>query len=199
MDCPDASTVCERLQQFGEPFDAAAASFHGEVGCLDSVFDRDIWLSAAGNINLGPGKAYLLGDANLDGTVDGADFVIWNNHKFTSNPHWCDGNFNGDTDVDGADFLVWSAFKFQSSDNSWRRVPSVQNANEELGRLKANSVIAVKMVDGVARESRGISPRRCWTAPLAKRQAAVAMRSEHRPAETQLLDRVWTNWGTTLD
>ena len=41
-------------------------------------------LEAAGEENLGPGRAYLVGDATLDGNVDGADFLSWNGNKFTS-------------------------------------------------------------------------------------------------------------------
>lgn len=39
-------------------------------------------LATAGEINLGAGSAYLLGDATLDGVVDGLDFVEWNNNKY---------------------------------------------------------------------------------------------------------------------
>ncbi|MEM8680867.1 MAG: proprotein convertase P-domain-containing protein [Planctomycetota bacterium] len=81
-----------------------------------NLADRDAWLSEAGEANLGPGQSYLVGDANLDGTVDGADFVVWNDNKFTSNANWCDGDFNADGVIDGADFLAWNGNKFQSSD-----------------------------------------------------------------------------------
>ena len=62
------------------------------------------------------GNAYLLGDANLDGNVDGADFLQWNDHKFTANSAWTAGDFNADGAVDGVDFLVWNDNKFQSAD-----------------------------------------------------------------------------------
>ena len=78
--------------------------------------DRDAWLVEAGQINLGPGRAYLLGDANLDGVVDGQDFVIWNSHKFTAVAAWSRGDFNADGLVDGSDFILWNENKFQSSD-----------------------------------------------------------------------------------
>ena len=74
------------------------------------------WLRAAGEINLGPGKNYLVGDANLDGFVDGLDFIIWNGNKFTMTPGWCSGDFNADGFVDGLDFIEWNANKFMSSD-----------------------------------------------------------------------------------
>lgn len=56
----------------------------------------------------------LPGDANLDGVVDGQDFVAWNSNKFTSGNGWTDGDFNGDNVVDGNDFLIWNSQKFQS-------------------------------------------------------------------------------------
>jgi hypothetical protein len=83
---------------------------------LVDVVDRDMWLAEAGAVNLGPGKIYLLGDANLDGFVDGLDFIQWNANKFTSVAEWCAGDFNADGFVDGLDFIIWNANKFQSSD-----------------------------------------------------------------------------------
>ncbi len=56
----------------------------------------------------------LLGDANLDGVVDGQDFIVWNDHKFTTGNGWADGDFNGDSIVDGIDFTIWNMNKFQS-------------------------------------------------------------------------------------
>ncbi len=82
-------------------------------GDLD-LDDRDAWLSAAGTENLTTG--YLLGDINLDGVVDGGDFLIWNSNKFSTSSHWCSGDVNADGVVDGGDFLIWNSNKFQSSD-----------------------------------------------------------------------------------
>ena len=62
------------------------------------------------------GNAYLLGDANLDGTVDGVDFLIWNQYKFTSTTAWTRGDFTVDATIDGGDFLVWNIAKFMTSD-----------------------------------------------------------------------------------
>jgi hypothetical protein len=83
-------------------------------GTLSSV-DVDAWLTQAGTRNLTSGNSFLVGDGNLDGTVDGADFVIWNANKFTSTAAWCGGDFNVDGFVDGADFVWWNANKFMSS------------------------------------------------------------------------------------
>jgi hypothetical protein len=82
-------------------------------GLVDLV-DRDAWLVEAASVNYGGGYVYLMGDANLDGFVDGADFNAWNAHKFTARPAWSAGDFNADGFVDGADFNIWNAHKFTS-------------------------------------------------------------------------------------
>jgi hypothetical protein len=79
------------------------------------LLDRDEWLLLAGEANLGPGRSYLLGDANLNGDVDGSDFGAWNANKFTSIAAWSAGDFNANGDVDGSDFGIWNANKFQSA------------------------------------------------------------------------------------
>ncbi len=50
------------------------------------VDDVDAWLAEAGASELPSGQPYLRGDANLDGIVDGLDFIAWNAHKFTTAP-----------------------------------------------------------------------------------------------------------------
>jgi ELWxxDGT repeat protein len=79
--------------------------------------DRNEWLQLARDVNLGPGPAYLEGDANLDGSVNGIDFVIWNNHKFTSSSRWSEGDFDASGAVNGIDFVFWNNTKFQSIDS----------------------------------------------------------------------------------
>lgn len=78
--------------------------------------DRDAWLAEAGAANLSSGNSYLLGDATLDGNVDGTDFLRWNSNKFTATAAWCSGDFNADGSIDGVDFLEWNGHKFQSAD-----------------------------------------------------------------------------------
>jgi hypothetical protein len=102
--------------------DALVAEIAGETGNLlfdmtadgqVDLSDRDAWLAEAGDVNLGPGLSYRHGDANLDGIVDGLDFIQWNNNKFTLVSAWCAGDFNADGIVDGLDFIVWNENKFQ--------------------------------------------------------------------------------------
>ena len=46
------------------------------------------------------------GDFDLDGDVDGDDFLIWQSNFGGQGP---DGDADGDGDVDGDDFLVWQS------------------------------------------------------------------------------------------
>ncbi len=81
---------------------------------LVDLSDRDAWLAEAAAVN-GLASPYRLGDANLDGVVDGQDFIVWNSNKFTSAAGWCAGDFNADGFVDGQDFIAWNGNKFTSS------------------------------------------------------------------------------------
>ncbi|MEM8679379.1 MAG: Calx-beta domain-containing protein, partial [Planctomycetota bacterium] len=108
---------------FFEPSDIDALIAALAAGSSDGLFDfnadgavdlqdRDWWLAVAGQANLGPGRSYLVGDANLDGVVDGIDFLAWNNNKFTNTAAGTAGDFNGDGSVDGLDFVIWNSSKF---------------------------------------------------------------------------------------
>ena len=90
----------------------------GSVNLAD-VEDAGVgWLAVGGANNPGAtgGNAFLVGDATLDGTVDGLDFIRWNDNKFTVVAAWCSGDFNADGTVDGLDFIRWNNNKFTSSD-----------------------------------------------------------------------------------
>ncbi len=96
--------------------------------------DRDAWLALAGAANLDSQTPYLIGDANLDGSVDISDFNIWNSNKFTSTPAWCAGDFSADGSVDASDFNLWNGNKFRSSADG-AVVPEPQLAMMVLGML----------------------------------------------------------------
>lgn len=80
-------------------------------GTLD-LDDVDRWLSDAASEN-GLGSPYRRGDADLNGVVDGADFLAWNAQKFNLSLRWDHGDFDGDGVVNGSDFLLWNQGKFQ--------------------------------------------------------------------------------------
>jgi hypothetical protein len=89
----------------------------GVITLADITDESSGWLAVGGANNSGAtgGNAFLLGDANLDGFVDGQDFIEWNNNKFTSAEQWCRGDFNADGFIDGQDFIEWNNTKFTSS------------------------------------------------------------------------------------
>ena len=97
----------------------------GQITLSDITDAGNGWLAVGGANNVAQtgGNAFLSGDANLDGVVDGQDFIVWNGSKFTVNSAWCAGDFNADGNVDGQDFIAWNASKFQSSSDSVVGVP----------------------------------------------------------------------------
>ena len=52
----------------------------------------------------------LPGDANEDGSVDGADYTIWADNYQSGGVGWGGGDFNGDDVVDGGDYTIWADF-----------------------------------------------------------------------------------------
>lgn len=83
-------------------------------GVIDTA-DLDQWLVDAAATN-GLASPYKRGDANLDGLVDGTDFVNWNAGKFSSSIRWDEGDLDGTGEVDGLDFVFWNENKFSASD-----------------------------------------------------------------------------------
>ncbi len=82
----------------------------------------------------------ISGDFNKDGTVDGDDFLIW--QQFfgqTSGATNNTGDADGDGDVDGNDFLIWQA-AFGNSDGG-NRLPSVPEPGTAM--LLAAGLVAV--------------------------------------------------------
>jgi hypothetical protein len=110
-DCVDVNLLVDAVAHGGS---VALYDLSGD-GAL-SLADVDAWRMEAGEVNLGVGRVYKVGDANLDSVVDGADFNLWNSNKFTALAAWCGGDFNADGFVDGGDFNLWNANKFTSAD-----------------------------------------------------------------------------------
>ena len=128
FDCDDVNALTTEIaaRAHNPAFDTSGD------GLVD-LTDLNVWLYEAGSVNLGPGRSYLIGDANLDGFVDGLDFIEWNGNKFTINSNWCDGDFNADGFVDGLDFIEWNTNKFTSADAFVFDVPSFdKSADVEL-------------------------------------------------------------------
>jgi hypothetical protein len=81
------------------------------------------------------------GDFDLDGDVDGADFVAWQSHFPTaSGATLSEGDADGDGDVDGADFVVWQTHFPTSPSGAATPVPE-----PAAGALAALSAVAILM------------------------------------------------------
>lgn len=117
--------------------DLLVAEISGDSNVLDfdltgdgQVDETDLteWLAIAGAANLASGNTYLVGDANLDGGVDVADFNLWNANRFTTDSLWSGGDFNADGAADVGDFNLWNANRFTSAADSASLVPEPATA-----------------------------------------------------------------------
>ena len=139
-DCEDINALTTEV---------AAGTNNPDFDLTDDGFvnndDVDAWLVEGGAMNPAAtgGNPFLPGDANLDGVVDGLDFIEWNMNKFSPSTNWCDGNFNGDSVVDGLDFIVWNTFKFMMSD----AIAAVDD-RLEFGSLSDGHAAAAKAAEG---------------------------------------------------
>ncbi|HVT29226.1 MAG TPA: hypothetical protein VHE81_14515 [Lacipirellulaceae bacterium] len=76
----------------------------------ESTFGKpNVWSSGAGHQGLDGLQNWLqMGDANLDGQVTSADYIIWRKNLGSAGG-WLQGDFSGDKTVDMADYDVWRA------------------------------------------------------------------------------------------
>jgi hypothetical protein len=56
-----------------------------------------------------------LGDATLDGYVDGSDHATWNANKGSNLAAWCKGDFNATGVINNDDHAIWFNNRFTSS------------------------------------------------------------------------------------
>ena len=118
FDCQDVDMLVAQIAAGADIVD-----FDLNADGVVDISDLDQWRIQAGAARLPGAARYLVGDANLDGRVNGLDFVAWNDHKFTPTASWCSGDFNADGFVDGRDFVLWNANKFTSAHPALARVP----------------------------------------------------------------------------
>ncbi len=111
LDCIDIDAL---VAQIAAGTNSSLFDLTGD-GLVDTA-DLDEWRVQGGASNLPSGNPYLVGDANLDGTVDGQDYIAWNIHKFTNEASWCHGDFTADGVIDVQDFIKWNNNKFTSAD-----------------------------------------------------------------------------------
>ncbi len=110
----NGSLGCTDIAQLGEEIRSDSDNPEFDLtgdGKVDSS-DLRAWLQIAGNANLGEGRSYRLGDANLDGQVNTDDYNRWNRRRWEYGAGWCGGDFNLDNITDRADFDYWNSSKF---------------------------------------------------------------------------------------
>jgi hypothetical protein len=111
LDCSDIDLLVTEIAA-----GTNASRFDLNSDGLVDASDLEIWLALAGTENTSSGNPYLPADVNLDGFVDGVDFIAWNASKFSATGTWCGGaDLNADGVTDGQDFIIWNQNKFQSS------------------------------------------------------------------------------------
>jgi RHS repeat-associated protein len=96
---------------------AISMLWQGEIGrtyrfysiATDNVGHREAIPSAADAVT----RIALLGDGNLDGTVDAADLTFWLANRFAEEKNWTTGDYNRDGVTDASDFNIWNANKFR--------------------------------------------------------------------------------------
>jgi hypothetical protein len=137
LECGDIDDLVAAIVSAKDP-----AEFDLTGDGLVNLADRDQWLAEAGAVNLDSGGPYLLGDMDLDGFVDGDDFMIWNVNKFTTISAWCSGDVNADGLVDGHDLLLWNENKFQVANNH----PSMGPGFDESGPSRLINLAGVATV-----------------------------------------------------
>lgn len=77
-------------------------------GSSSSFGEPNIWSGGSGVQDLSVLRDWLTtGDVNLDGSVDGGDFLAWQRGFGKTNPSFTDGDLNGDGAVDGLDLNIW--------------------------------------------------------------------------------------------
>jgi hypothetical protein len=110
-----SSTEIYRLEAFAQSQNPTQADYLGVQlnNYIDGSTSRfglpNEWSSGAAFQGLNGLRNWLrAGDANLDGYVNAADYVIWRKNTGGSGG-WLQGDFNGDTMVDDADYGLWRA------------------------------------------------------------------------------------------
>ena len=183
-DCVDADLIVGHIAGGGN--DLAFDMDGNGVVNLDDVHE---WLAVAGNINIG--SPYGVADMNLDGVTDGADFIVWNDNKFSATGAWCSGDVNADGFTDGVDFIIWT------NNNDLSPAPLVPTNTD--AREEVQVAVQSRIVDQAVAEL----PKAAAEVTVAERTAVaqVDLSSKARRAEVQakqdeasLIDEVFSVW-----
>lgn len=98
VDAEDVNYICKNIQEKSNLKTLDSNS--------DSIVDqKDLhaYLDSIGIRN---------GNVNFDNTVDGEDYIVWQENKFAKDSLWANGDFNCDGTVNVSDFEIWNENKF---------------------------------------------------------------------------------------
>jgi hypothetical protein len=105
----------DRLSQPTQAQYLGATIANYESGSSSTYGTPNIWNSGDDHQGLAALRSWLLpGDADLDGAVTAADYVVWRSHAGTTGD-WRSGDFNGDGMVNQDDYAIWRAHFGQSA------------------------------------------------------------------------------------
>jgi len=79
-------------------------------------------------------RRFYMGDANLDGHVDGGDYTIWADNYGRQNARWNHADFNADRVVNGGDYTIWA--------DNYPSPPPADRGGESAGYDKVIQLIA---------------------------------------------------------
>jgi hypothetical protein len=107
----------DRLSQPTQAQYLGATIANYESGSSSTFGSANVWNSGDDHQGLNALRNWLVpGDADLDGIVTAADYVLWRNNAGSAGD-WRHGDFNGDGMVDQSDYAIWRA-NFGSSSAS---------------------------------------------------------------------------------
>lgn len=113
--------------------------------------------------------APLLGDANFDGRVSGADFTVWADH-FGASGDWSDGDYSGDGQVTGADFTIWADHFGQAVTLDVMSMPAPEPSASSLTLTTVASLPLLSILLRRGRRLRYCSPAQRSMPPMATRR-----------------------------
>ena len=124
----------------------SSSSTGGSLGAIGAIVNGSVFTAAKPFDTVTPGTNDVLvrytyvGDANLDGVVDGSDYTKIDNGFNTLGSGWVNGDFNYDNHIDGSDYtLIDNAFNTQGS----TLAPTAQLATQLAGSGPAPFAAAI--------------------------------------------------------
>lgn len=156
-----------------------------------NIDDRDTWLATAAGAN-GFASPYLIGDINLDGTVDvlGDAFILVGN-LLSSTSNWSDGDLNADGQVDVLGDAFALVANLNQSNNDIIALFSASTELEEPTSIETPNALITKFADRARDRHARESQFRAYDHYLP-------WYWEQRMMNVEIIDRVGRNGGNSI-